>query len=129
MPLSEENLAQFCSVDKVKLLNTLLWLCANNPMYKSVNIDYSVLDSWPNYHILQEIRDTFISLGSKPGSIDTLVADEQEGYATSLQGRLFENELDAEVEEAKPGIILSRSFFSDLHGQDLHSTPATLASL
>ena len=105
MPLLEENLAQFCSVDKVKVLNTLLWFCANNPMYKSVNIDYPVQDYWLNYHILQEIGDAFISLGSKPGSIDTLVADEQEGYTTSLQGGLFENELDVEVDEAKPSII------------------------
>ena len=33
------------------------------------------------------------------------------------------------MEDAEPGSILSRSFFSDLHGQDPHSTPATLASL
>jgi hypothetical protein len=57
------------------------------------------------------------------------VEDEREGYATSLQDGLFENELDVEVEDAEPGSILSRSFFSDLHGQDLHSIPATLASL
>jgi hypothetical protein len=128
-PPSEENLARFCSVDKAKVVNALLWLCANNPVYKSVVIDYSVLDSWPDYHIPQEIRDAFITLGSEPGSTDTPVEDEREGYATSLQGGLFENELDAEVEDAEPGSILSRSFFSDLHGQDLHSTPATLASL
>ncbi|KAH8650298.1 hypothetical protein BGZ60DRAFT_389297, partial [Tricladium varicosporioides] len=128
-PPSEENLARFCSVDKAKVVNALLWLCANNPVYKSVVVDYSVLDSWPDHHIPQEIRDAFITLGSEPGSTDTPVEDEREGYATSLQDGLFENELDAEVEDAEPGTILSRSFFSDLHGQDLHSTPATLASL
>ncbi len=128
-PPSEENLARFCSVDKAKVLNALLWLCANNPFYKAVVIDYSVLDSWPDQHIPQEIRDAFITLGSEQGSTDTPVEDEREGYATSLQDGLFENELDAEVEDVEPGSILSRSFFSDLHGQDLHSTPATLASL
>lgn len=128
-PPSEENLARFCSVDKAKVLNALLWLCANNPVYKSVVVDYSVLDSWPDHHIPQEIRDAFITLGSEPGSTDPPVEDEREGYTTSLQGGLFENELDEEVEDAEPGSILSRSFFSDLHGQDLHSTPATLASL
>jgi hypothetical protein len=128
-PPSEENLARFCSVNKAKVVNALLWLCANNPVYKSVAVDYSVLDSWPNHHIPQEIRDAFLTLGSKPGSTDTPVEDEREGYATSLQDRLFENELDADVEDAEPGSILSRSFFSDLYGQDLHSTPATLASL
>ena len=55
--------------------------------------------------------------------------DEREGYAISLQDGLFENELDAEVEYAEPSSILSWSFFSDLHGQDLYSTLATLASL
>ncbi|KAH8650289.1 hypothetical protein BGZ60DRAFT_550735 [Tricladium varicosporioides] len=128
-PPSEENLARFCSVNKAKVVNALLWLCANNPVYKSVVVDYSVLDSWPDHHIPQEIRDAFITLGSEPGSTDTPVADEREGYATSLRDGLFENELDAEVEDAEPGSILSRSFFSDLHGQDPHSTPATLASL
>ncbi|PVH67296.1 hypothetical protein DL98DRAFT_443997, partial [Cadophora sp. DSE1049] len=128
-PPSEENLARFCSVDKAKVVNALLWLCANNPGYKSVVVDYSVLDSWPDHHIPQEIRDAFITLGPEPCSTDTPVEDEREGYATSLQNGLFENELDAEVEDAEPGSILSRSFFSDLHGQDLHSTPATLASL
>jgi hypothetical protein len=110
-------------------LNALLWLCANNPIYKSVIIDYSVLDSWPDHHIPQEIRDAFITLGSEPGSTDAPVEDEREGYAALLQDGLFENELDAEVEDAEPGSILSRSFFSDLHGQDLHPTPATLTSL
>jgi hypothetical protein len=33
------------------------------------------------------------------------------------------------VEDIKPDNILSRLFFSDLHVQDLYSTPATLASL
>jgi hypothetical protein len=87
------------------------------------------LDSWPDHHIPQEIRDDFITLGSEPGSTDGPVEDEREGYAASLQDGLFENELDAEVEDAEPGSILSRSFFSDLHGQDLHPTPATLTSL
>jgi hypothetical protein len=127
--LSEENLARFCTVDKAKVVNALLWLCANNPVYKSVDVDYSVLDSWPSHHIPQEIRDAFITLGSEPGSIDTLVEDKQEGYTISLQDKLFENELDVEVEDAEPGSILSRFFFSDLHGQDLNCTPATLASL
>ena len=128
-PPSKENLARFCAVDKAKVVNALLWLCANNPVYKSVDIDYSVLDSWPDHHIPQEIRDAFITLGSDVGCADSPVEDEREGYATSLQDGLFENELDAEVEDAEPGSILSRSFFSDLHGQDLDSTPATLASL
>ena len=88
-------------------MNALLWLCANNPGYKSVAIDYSVLDSWPDHHIPQEIRDAFITLGSELGSTDTPVEDEREGYATSLQDGLFENELDAEVEDAEPGSILS----------------------
>jgi hypothetical protein len=128
-PPSEENLARFCSVDKVKVLNALLWLCVNNPVYKSVTIDYRVLNSWPDHHIPQEIRDAFVTLGSESDSTAALIEDEREGYATSLRDGLFENELDAEVEDVEPGTILSRSFFSDLHGQELHSTPATLASL
>jgi hypothetical protein len=94
-----------------------------------VVIDYSVLDSWPNHYIPQEIRDAFITLDSESGSTVAPVEDEREGYSTLLHDRLFENELDAEVEDAEPGSILSRSFFSDLHGQDPSSTPATLASL
>jgi hypothetical protein len=62
-------------------------------------------------------------------SIQPLVTDEREGYVTSLQGGLFENDLDAKVEDTEPGSILSRSFFSDFHGQDIQSTPTTLASL
>jgi hypothetical protein len=127
-PPSEENLARFCSVDKAKVVNALLWLCAHNHAYKSVVIDYSVLDSWPDHHIPQEIRDAFLTLGPEPGSTAT-VEDEREGYATSLREGVFENELDAEVEDVEPGSILSRSFFSDLHGQDPSTTPATLASL
>jgi hypothetical protein len=128
-PPSEENLVRFCSVNKARVSNALLWLCANNPVYRSVTIDYSVLDSWPEHHIPQEIRDTFIALGSKAGSKKSPVMDEREGYATSLQDGLFENDLDAEVEDAEPGSIISRSFFSDLHGQEAHPTPATLATL
>jgi hypothetical protein len=128
-PPSDENLARFCSVNKAKVLHALLWLCAHNPVYKSVSIDYSILDSWPDDHVPQEIRDAFIALGSEAQSAQPLVTDEREGYATSLQGGLFENDLDAEVEDAEPGSILSRSFFSDFHGQDMQSTSATLASL
>ena len=94
-----------------------------------MTIDYSVLDSWPEHHIPQEIRDAFITLGPEPGSTDLLVEDKQEGYATSLQNRGFENELDTEVGDAEPGCILSWSYFSDLYSQDPHSTPAALASL
>jgi hypothetical protein len=117
-PPSEENLARFCSVDKAKVLNALLWLCANNPVCKSVTIDYSVLSSWPDHHIPQEIRNAFITLGSETGSTDAPGEDEHEGYATSLQDGLFDNEIDAEVEDVEHGTILSWSFFSDLHGQD-----------
>jgi hypothetical protein len=94
-----------------------------------VSSHYHVLDSWPDHHIPQGIRDAFVTLGSESDSTAALIEDEREGYATSLQDGLFENELDAEVEDIEPGSILSRSFFSDLHGQDLHSTPATLTSL
>jgi hypothetical protein len=128
-PPSDENLARFCSVNKAKVLQALLWLCAHNPVYKSVTIDYSMLDSWPDDHVPQEIRDAFIALGSEMESTQPIVTDEREGYVTSLQGGLFENDLDAEVEDAEPGSILSRSFFSDFHGQDIQSTPATLVSL
>jgi hypothetical protein len=128
-PPSEENLARFCSVNKAKVSNALLWLCANNPVYRSVTIDYSVLDSWPEHHIPQEIRDTFTALGSEAGSTQTLVTDKREGYTTSLQDILFENDLDTEVEDTELGSIFSWSFFSDLYGQEAHPTPATLATL
>ncbi|KAH6665582.1 hypothetical protein B0J14DRAFT_569180 [Halenospora varia] len=84
---------------------------------------------WPDNHIPQEIRDAFIALGPKAESTQGPVTNERDGYATSLQGGLFENDLDAEVDNAEPGSILNRSFFSDFHGQDPQSTPATLASL
>jgi hypothetical protein len=93
----------------------LLWLCTNNPVYKTVVIDYSVLDSWPNYYIPQELRDTFIALGPEPDTTGVLVVDKQEGYTISLQDRLFKNELDTEVKDIEPSTILSRSFFSDLY--------------
>jgi hypothetical protein len=70
-------------------LDALLWLCANNPVYNSIVIDYSVLDAWPDHHIPQEIRDAFITLGSEPGSMVALVEEKREGYAASLQGGLF----------------------------------------
>ncbi|RFU24294.1 Nucleoside-triphosphate phosphatase, partial [Scytalidium lignicola] len=125
-PPSEENLACFCSVNKNKVLQALLWLCANNPVYKSVTIDYEVLESWPQDHILQDIRDAFLALQT---DLAFTSKDEQEGYATSLQDGLFENELDAELEVPEPGTIVSKLFFSDFHGQDPQDTSALLASL
>jgi hypothetical protein len=127
-PPSEENLARFCSVDKNKVLLALLWLCANNPVYKEVTIDYELLESWPDNHIPQEIRDAFLILGTN-GPTNPDVTDEREGYATNLRDGLFENDLDAELNDPEPGNIISRSFFSDFHGQDLQRTPAVLASL
>jgi hypothetical protein len=54
LPL-EENLARFCSVNKNKVLQALLWLCTYNPVYASVTIDYKLLDSWPQDYISQKI--------------------------------------------------------------------------
>jgi hypothetical protein len=125
-PPSEENLARFCSVNKNKVLQALLWLCAHNPLYKSVTIDYELLESWPRDHIPQEIRDAFLALQTNTSGG---VQDEREGYKTSLQDGLFENDLDAEVRDPEAGTIVSRSFFSDFHGQDPQSTTALLASL
>jgi hypothetical protein len=125
-PPSEENLARFCSVNKNKVLQALVWLCAYNPLYKSVTIDYELLNSWPQDHIPQEIRDAFLVLQT---NTPAGVQDEREGYATSLQDGLFENELDAEVRDPEPGTIISRSFFSDFHGQDPQSTTTLLAGL
>jgi hypothetical protein len=128
-PPSEDNLARFCSVDKNKVLLALLWLCANNPVCKEVTIDYELLDSWPDNHIPQEIRDAFLVLGTGDGPTDPVVTDEREGYAANLRDGLFENDLDAELDDPEPGNIVSRSFFCDFHGQDLQTTPAVLASL
>ncbi|KAH9203157.1 hypothetical protein DL95DRAFT_321955, partial [Leptodontidium sp. 2 PMI_412] len=125
-PPSKENLARFCSVNKNKVLQALLWLCAHNPVYKSVIIDYELLDSWPQDHTPQEIRDAFLALQTNASAG---LQDEREGYAASLQDGLFENELDAGVEDPEAGTIISRSFFSDFHGQDPQSTTALLASL
>jgi hypothetical protein len=86
-----------------KVLQALLWLCAYNPVYKSVTIDYDLLDSWPQDYIPQEIRDAFLALQTKSGSI---IRDEREGYATSLQDGSFENEFDAEVRDTEPGTIM-----------------------
>jgi hypothetical protein len=110
-------------------LNALLWLCANNPVYISVAVDYTVLDSWPEYYIPQEIRDAFIALGFEAGSVQALVTDKRDGYATSLEDILFDNDLAVEVEDAKPGSVLSRSFFSDLYSWEVHLTPATLVTI
>ena len=103
-----------------------MWLCTHNPVYKSVTIDYELLDSWPQDHIPQEIRDAFLALQTNTGST---VRDKREGYATSLQDGLFENELDAEVGDAEPGTIVTRLFFSDFYSQDLQATTTLLASL
>jgi hypothetical protein len=92
----------------------------------SVKIDYELLDSWPQDHIPQEIRDAFLALLTNTAAP---IIDEREGYTMSLRDGLFENELDAEVEGVEPGIIVSRSFFSDFYGQDPHGTTALLASL
>jgi hypothetical protein len=42
-------------------------------------------------------------------STDAFIEDEREGYVASLQGGLFENDLETEVEDAEPCTILSRS--------------------
>jgi hypothetical protein len=66
-------------------------------------------------HIPQDIRDTFLALHT---NTSTGVQDEREGYVTSLQDGLFEDDLDTEVRDLEAGTIVSRSFFSDFHGQE-----------
>ena len=45
----------------------------------SVTIDYELLDSWPQDHIPQEIRDAFLALQTNTASP---IRDEREGYTT-----------------------------------------------
>jgi hypothetical protein len=83
------------------------------------------LDTWPQDHIPQEIRDVFLTLQMNTA---LTVQDEREGYATSLQDGLLENKLDAEVGDHERGTIITRLFFSDFQGQNLQSTTALLAT-
>jgi hypothetical protein len=73
-----------------------------------VTIDYELLESWPRDHILQEIRDAFLALQT---NTSTGVQDEREGYVTSLQDGLFENDLDAEVRDLEAGRLFPGRFF------------------
>lgn len=65
-----------------------------------------------------------------PGA--NLFIDTQTQYLMVLaqqQAPRYPNQSSSAPSSYSHGAILSRSFFPDLHGQDLHSTPATLASL
>ena len=70
------DLKPFVEVRKDKVLRALLWLCANNPLYKSVTINHDLINQWDCSFIppvLQEIlsvdqkRRILVSAACMPG--------------------------------------------------------------
>ena len=115
-PYTAADILAFRRVRKEKVLNALLWLKENNPLYGNLTINYQELESWD---------DEFIPAGiSSRVLLFDPVQEERGGYAADLHTDNFENELHHAVDSG--GLndtgFLSGCLYTDANDTRTHPT-------
>jgi hypothetical protein len=80
------DLKPFVEVRKDKVLRALLWLCANNPLYKSVTINHDLINQWDCSFIPPVLQESLVSVPEEEDS------GERGTYAGDMGG-FSENDL------------------------------------
>ena len=111
---ADADLKPFLQVRKDRVLAALQYLVRHNHLYRDLNVNHAMMDSWHGDFIPPEIRDNIICLESSDHR-------EREGYTVSLQTGNYENDLhaaqdalfDADDHEA----LISGSVYTDVNGE------------
>jgi uncharacterized protein DUF6570 len=74
-----DDLKPFVEVRKEKVLRALLWLCENNPLYKSVTINYDLINQWACGFIPLVLQESIVSV----------LEEEDTGERGTYPGRIF----------------------------------------
>ncbi len=118
-----EQLSGFVSIRKHCVIGALQWLVANNPLYKNIQINYCLLETWEDEFIPSGIMDNIVHCNADQ--------HEREGYATDLNNGNFENDLDAAI--AGTGIeedhINNSDVYSDIDDQRQNPTLQLLSAV
>ena len=62
------DLKPFVEVRKEKVLRALLWLCANNPLYKSVTVNHDLINQWDCSFIPPVLQKSLVSIPEEDDS-------------------------------------------------------------
>ena len=105
-----DDLKPFVEVRKEKVIRALLWLCENNTLYKSVQINHELIDQWAESFIPPVLQEAIIHV---PEDRDS---DERGTYAGDMEGH-SENDLHNALNDMADGGIASGAVYSDVEGQ------------
>jgi serine/threonine protein kinase len=124
---STTDLKPFLVIRKKRVLSALQWLIEHHCHYHDITVNHSLLSSWPDEFIPEQISANITSMLTSDHS-------EREGYIANLQSNNFENDLQAVANDMSSDdstVFTSGSLCTDLDGnrvnEDLHLLE-TLAS-
>jgi hypothetical protein len=105
-----DDLKPFVEVRKEKVIRALLWLCEHNRLYKSVKINYGLINQWTEGFIPPVLQEAVVNV---PDGRDS---DERGTYAGDMEG-LSENDLHNALDDMADGTIASGAVYSDVEGE------------
>lgn len=115
-PHTEGDIRPFGRIRKNKILEALIWLRENNPLYGDIDINHTLLDNWEDEFVPTGIVNRV--LRCDPDS------EEREGYAANLESDNYENELHSAVNDAglNDSGLLSGCLYTDADDAREHPT-------
>ena len=108
-----EDLRPFAEIRKDKVLRALVWLCNNNPLYKSVAINYDLIDQWEDRFVPPILENTIAPVSEDSDS------SERGTYSADMNG-LAENDLHDALNDMADNTIASGAVYSDIEGERLN---------
>ena len=113
---SSDDLKPFLEIRKQRVLAALQWLVAHNRYYHNLEINHSLLSSWPAEFIPEQISANI-------SYIDVSDHTEREGYVANLETGNFENDLQATSDETCPDndiTLSSGSLCTDINNERIN---------
>jgi hypothetical protein len=120
------NLKSVLRIRKDKVLGALHFLVQHNKLYRDIQINYPLMDSWADDYIPTEIVENITCVTNSDHH-------EREGYTVSLQTGNDENDFaaaqDAALEVDSDEAVLTGSIMTDVDGERSRSDDRTLNAL
>jgi hypothetical protein len=107
---SAEDLKPFIEIRKDRVIRALLWLCQHNLLYKSVRINYDLINQWEDNFVPPILQEAAVNIPENEDS------SERGTYAGDTEG-LSENDLHNALDDMADGTIASGAVYSDVNGQ------------
>ena len=122
-PHTVEDIRPFARIRRDKVLQALLWLKDQKPLYKNIVINHGLLENWEDEFVPAGIADRVLQCGSDFA--------EREGYTMNLESDNYENDLHHAVEDAglDDSGILSGCLYTDADDTREHPTMKLVAAM